>query len=106
MHSALTSAYMVLVKAYTDRCQIPPAELARVISDLEQAIAIKPRNCDIGTINEQIERKIEFCSSGGGCVDCPFNRYTTLTQCALAWAQKSYKEGFTCPLPPHKGDKK
>ena len=47
MHSALTSAYMVLVKAYMDKCQIPPAELARVISILEQAVAIKPRNCDM-----------------------------------------------------------
>lgn len=47
MHSALSSAYMVLVKAYTDHCQIPPAELARVISILEEALALKPRNCDM-----------------------------------------------------------
>lgn len=47
MHSALGSAYMVLIKAYQDKCQIPPAELARVISILEEALALKPRNCDM-----------------------------------------------------------
>lgn len=93
MHSALTSAYMALVKAYTDRCQIPPAELSRVISILEQAVAIKPRNCDVGAVKEQTKRKIEFCYKQGGCFGCPFNKCATFSQCALAWAQMPYKEG-------------
>ena len=96
MHSALTSAYMVLVKAYQDHCQIPPAELARVISILEQAIAIKPRNCDEGTAKEQYERLHRFCISHE-CRLCPCKTDKNNGECSIAWTQMPYKGGRKCP---------
>lgn len=99
MHSALTSAYMVLVKAYMDHCQIPPAELARVISILEQAVDIKPRNCDMGTAEEQANRFHNFCVSNSGSIDgmcsstCPCIASPDKCHCLCKWSQMPYKEG-------------
>ena len=52
-----------------------------------------PRQCDVGTAEEQAERKMEFCYKQGGCGNCSFNKSATLTQCAFAWAQTPYEEG-------------
>lgn len=53
MHSALSDAYMVLVKSLMDDCKIPRKELERVISGLETALRVKERNCGAryGTTN-------------------------------------------------------
>ena len=53
------------------------------------------RNCDVGTAEEQMQRKMEFCYKQGGCSNCSFNKSATLTQCALAWAQMPYEEPDT-----------
>ena len=102
MHSALTSAYMVLIKAHMDNCPIPSAELVRVISILEQALALKPRNCDVGTEQEQQDRFREFCrhyESEGECgigrseAACPAFQGGRNPDCSLWWAQRPYEEG-------------
>ena len=59
------------------------------------AISAPPRNCDIGTGNEQAERFDEFCynhrSREKGCGDCPLLGGGPC--CELAWAQMPYGEG-------------
>lgn len=85
MHSALTSAYMVLVKAYTDHCQIPPAELARVISILEEALALKPRNCDRLNVDDAFGAFTFMCDNTD-CKDCPYkqnNKFGDRELCAM-----------------------
>lgn len=55
------------------------------------ALSIPPRNCDVGTVEEQAKRKTKFCYQPGGCSNCSFSKSATLTQCALAWAQMPYE---------------
>ena len=91
MHSALTSAYMVLIKAHMDNCPIPTAELVRVLTVLEQALAIKPRNCDEGTADEQYERLHRFCISHE-CRSCPCKTDKDNGVCSIAWTQMPYEK--------------
>lgn len=62
------------------------------------ALAAPPRNCDVGTPEEQERRYERFCDShkwvddegANACLaDCPL--YNT-TECALHWAQTPYAE--------------
>lgn len=92
MHSALGCAYMVLIKAHMDNCPIPTAELVRVLTVLEQALAIKPRNCDEGTAKEQYQRLHHFCISHE-CGSCPCKTDKNNGECSIAWTQMPYEEG-------------
>lgn len=61
-----------------------------------QALAARPRNCDVGTAEEQAKRFTEFCYKNRNaercCGDCPaFNR-GGFAGCELAWAQLPYEE--------------
>ena len=53
-----------------------------------------PRNCDVGTVEEQAERFDYFCynhrSREKGCGDCPL---LDGGPCELAWTQMPYEEG-------------
>ena len=54
------------------------------------ALSAPPRNCDVGTAEEQNNRFLKFCES----LDC--ERYCPLFKaesCELAWAQMPYEEG-------------
>ena len=57
-------------------------------------ISAPPRNCDIGTVEEQAERFDCFCynhrSREKGCGDCPL---LDGGPCELAWTQMPYGEG-------------
>ena len=62
---------------------------------IDAALSAHPRNCDIGTVEEQAERFDEFCynhrSREKGCGDCPL--LDGVSCCELAWAQMPYVEG-------------
>ena len=54
------------------------------------ALSAPPRNCDVGTAEEQNNRFLKFCES----LDC--ERYCPLFKaesCELAWAQMPYEQG-------------
>ena len=65
----------------------------------EAALASTPRNCDVGTAEEQVRRFAEFCDGycrfkpdGVDCGDCPLLspcHYPLL--CALKWEQMPYE---------------
>jgi hypothetical protein len=67
-------------------------------SVIAAALAKPPRNCDVGTAEEQMERFRKFCKMdyiSGDCPDdCPLYRkdYSTI-HCPFAWAQMPYEEG-------------
>ena len=69
-------------------------EMAKALDKAKAALATHPRNCDIGTVEEQAERFDEFCynhrSREKGCGDCPLLEGGP---CELAWAQMPYEEG-------------
>ena len=54
-----------------------------------------PRNCDIGTAEEQCERMSRSCSERGGCGICRKNSGSanSFRRCVLEWAQMPYEEG-------------
>lgn len=57
----------------------------------KEALSAPPRNCDVGTAEEQSERYHVFCDSNE-CTSCPC-KFTVRTYCALIWAQMPYEEG-------------
>ena len=69
------------------------------IDDLAiEALIAPPRNCDMGTAEEQAERYNAFCRKhftpdklGGNCRECPL-RNRRGWSCQLAWAQMPYAE--------------
>ena len=59
------------------------------------ALSDPPRNCDVGTAEEQYARVRAFCKRhkvGLRCVDCPVNGVLP-KNCALIWSQMPYDEG-------------
>ena len=98
------SKILVLAEYLQTRCGVPKF-VASEISEIEQAakaaLAAPPRNCDVGTPEEQTKRMDAFCASHGEhigqswrCEKCPL---FTINRCELAWAQMPYdeKEGGT-----------
>ena len=66
----------------------------RLAEVFDSALSTPPRNCDIGTVEEQAMRFDEFCynhrSREKGCGDCPL---LDGGPCELAWMQMPYGEG-------------
>ena len=86
-----------------DDCCKPKRELAKIA---DAAIASPPRNCDVGTVEEQAERFRRFCETHKpdesqfteeGELLCPSTGCELIAcnhgQCALAWSQMPYEEG-------------
>ena len=75
------------------------------VDDLaKEALIAPPRQCDVGTSDEQAERFENFChkhigcaeeTGGRHCVGCPLEKASkNITQkCELYWAQMPYEEG-------------
>ena len=54
------------------------------------ALSAPPRQCDVGTAEEQQERFNRFCHR---CEDgCPLAECETIVECAINWAQTPYAE--------------
>jgi len=62
---------------------------------LKEALFEPPRNCDVGTAEEQAERMRLYCNSHGvdesGCFRCAKCPLLTVKMCWLAWAQMPYE---------------
>jgi hypothetical protein len=65
------------------------ATLATIAEVVKAALAEPPRNCDIGTAEEQAERFEAYCDSHTNCAYCPLKGQ----QCVLAWSQMPYEKG-------------
>lgn len=59
------------------------------IDFMKAALFKPPRNCDVGTSEEQSERYDEFCDIHDCKSDCPLFKADS---CELAWAQMPYEE--------------
>ena len=62
------------------------------------ALAAPPRQCDMGTVEEQSRRMHAFCEShghgfDGQCYSCENCRFLPIYRCELAWAQMPFEEG-------------
>ena len=67
-------------------------EYDSIENEVETALAAPPRNCDIGTVKEQVERLSKFClrvpGAGFVCTNCQLKDADI---CELAWANAPYK---------------
>jgi len=52
---------------------------------------MKPRNCDVGTTQEQIKRFNAFCNKFEECKSCPFSIFRSTAECAIHWSQTECK---------------
>ena len=83
-----------VVKALTllHVCDWPPGislvGVADVIHEIDSALDKPPRNCDVGTINEQRRRFENFCR-GESCEKCPCK---IMSPCSVVWGQLPYSE--------------
>ena len=69
--------------------------LAHNISECARAaLFAPPRNCDVGTADEQHARFYSFCDKIEECKECPLWRGGGLTsKCSVYWGQMPYEEG-------------
>lgn len=60
---------------------------ARAVLDMQ------PRNCDVGTAEEQARRYLKFCVRQDCEKACPFRDCRNSYECAFSWAQMAYTKG-------------
>lgn len=58
------------------------------VNKIMDALSAPPRNCDVGTAEEQSERYDKFCDIHDCRSDCPLFKADS---CELAWAQMPYE---------------
>lgn len=63
----------------------------RILEVVNDALAAPPRNCDVGTAEEQTRRWNRFCYRHE-CLSCPVEPIGEV-DCILAWSQMPYDEG-------------
>ena len=61
------------------------------IDVMKAALSAPPRNCDVGTAEEQVGRHATWCE--GNANQCLFPKASKCTLCFARWAQMPYKEG-------------
>ena len=59
----------------------------KVAEELKKSL----RNCDVGTVDEQLKRFSAFCMSRK-CNECPFVS-STYGECGVRWSQMPYEGG-------------
>lgn len=68
-----------------------------MLDECRAALAAPPRNCDVGTADEQFERFGQFCNRyDDDCTGCPCDTADSswnFTNCFARWAQMPYEEG-------------
>lgn len=83
----------------SEHITINRAELEAMVKDCSEALSAPPRNCDVGTEEEQAQRFDRFCDANKYVGDdganwcsptCPC--YNALN-CGVKWAQMPYEEG-------------
>lgn len=80
-----------------ERGSCPVVDADWIIDTCKTALSKPPRNCDVGTAEEQAKRMDAYCASHGErigcswrCDNCPL---CSIDRCELVWAQMPYEEG-------------
>lgn len=72
-------------------------EIANALDKAKAALSAPPRNCDVGTAEEQAERYGRYCDTftrdGMHCETCPCCGKIPFGKCEFAYAQLPYEEG-------------
>ena len=84
-------AALLIARAYI--CGTSDTPQTDVLVAIDAALDLPPRNCDVGTVDEQIDRHEEYCASRLGDGNDPHGcMLIACKSCALRWAQMEYKE--------------
>ena len=91
LREALTKI-LNLTNSLDENCAVDPVEIRDIA---KAALAAPPRNCDIGTAEEQRARFEAWCEKQPeryckACAECPTQRYAI--NCFCNWAQMPYVE--------------
>ena len=71
--------------------------LADIDAEVDAALDLPPRNCDVGTAEEQTERFVAKCTRHAYCTPCPVHAAWGAflegkpKSCQLIWAQMPYE---------------
>ena len=95
-------ADMTTISANLNDAEFVRALIAMTKQEVEKALSLPLRQCDVGTPEEQKARFYRFCEDGqhtdrACCGGCPIVgeglREKVGASCELAWAQKKKKKG-------------
>ena len=100
LNAAAMREALVMVKRLFDGRLMWQPDIRKAHEAVNAALAAPPRNCDVGTAEEQAERFYAFCGynrfqSGikGMCSSlCPCIRCRDMCGCITTWAQMPYDE--------------
>ena len=70
-------------------------DMAVALEAATAALSEPPRNCDFGTVDEQLERFTDYCCDKCNGVDCKHGLWIedVIYKCAIKWGQMLYAEG-------------
>lgn len=99
VREALENAYSLLcegIATEVDDAIEHPFHLELAREKIQDALSEPPRNCDVGTPEEQSDRFADFCDSHSGCSQCPVKSLWSFANghqpsCGVLWAQMPYK---------------
>ena len=83
---------LVMVKRIFDGRLMWQTDIRKAHEAVNSALSEPPRNCDVGSAEEQTRRFVDFCYRSKECVSCQMEPKGE-TDCILAWAQTPYKKG-------------
>ena len=89
MREALMEASIALSSA--THHHLTEDDAKECLAVIESALSKPPRNCDIGTEEEQVSRYNKFCMRSA-CNKCPFYVASDLLACGVRWSQIPYME--------------
>ena len=76
---------------------IPTLRAAFLVDETNKVLSTPVRNCDVGTAEEQSNRRRKFCAKQkrNGIINCGYCpiKHQYQRDCTLAWAQMPYEEG-------------
>ena len=65
-----------------------------LIEKCNAALSVTPRQCDVGSADEQLRRWRKYCENFHYCGDCPANKKDGISaDCFANWSQMPYDEG-------------
>lgn len=77
------------VNSLDEDCGVDPVEVRDIA---RAALSAPPRNCDVGTPEEQVKRFNKFCFPIK-CSECQLHTNEDLHDCIFRWLQMPYEEG-------------
>jgi len=90
--AAMRGALVVVKRLFDGRIMFQPA-IRKAHKAVDAALSAPPRNCDVGTPDEQVERWQAFCDQfDDDCTGCPCDvaACASYTGCFARWAQTPY----------------